>query len=253
MGRFLTICLGFLCIACGTVSESTSGPTNPTIELAEPRLSTSELSESIGSPEEPSALESRYRTLGLTDVQSVDAGILVDLKYAGEQNFLSRDLYGGLKKCFLQTEIAEMLAKANQSLQADHPGLRLLVFDCARPQSVQKAMWEFAKETDARQYVAPPYPGSMHNHAAAVDVGLADSAGNPLDMGTPYDFFGLMAQPRYEDYFLENGSLKQDQVDNRRLLRTYMREAGFRMIMSEWWHFNAYSKPFVRSNFPIIE
>ncbi len=44
-----------------------------------------------------------------------------------------------------------------------------------------------------------------------------------------------------------------DLVANRRLLRDVMTDAGFEVLAIEWWHFNAWSKTYIREHFPIIE
>ena len=71
-------------------------------------------------------------------------------------------------------------------------------------------------------------------------------------MGTPFDFFGDLAQPRYEAKYLESGELTLAQVENRRLLRTVMNHAGFTGILNEWWHFNAFPKEEIRERYEIV-
>ncbi len=97
-------------------------------------------------------------------------------------------------------------------------------------------MWERVKNTPQRIYVASPERGSLHNYGVAVDVSLVDETGQELDMGTPVDFFGELAWPRYEKRFLREGKLSPAQVSNRLLLREVMCEAGFSPIEIEWWH-----------------
>ena len=128
-----------------------------------------------------------------------------------------------------------------------------MVFDGVRPQSVQFRMWEIVKGTEQAAYVAEPTRGSLHNFGAAVDLGLVHQDSGELDMGTPYDFFGDLAQPRYEGKFLKTGELTLAHVENRRLLRTVMNRAGFTGILNEWWHFNAYSKTEIRERFEIVK
>ena len=72
-------------------------------------------------------------------------------------------------------------------------------------------------------------------------------------MGTPFDFFGDLAQPRYEDRFVKEGKLSQVQVENRRILRWAMIRAGFHGILSEWWHFNAFPREEVKARFGMVE
>ena len=41
-------------------------------------------------------------------------------------------------------------------------------------------------------------------------------------------------------------------MKNRRLLRKVMREAGFRPLPSEWWHFNRVNRQTAKEKYPII-
>jgi D-alanyl-D-alanine dipeptidase len=191
--------------------------------------------------------------LGLVDVQTVCEEIQVELKYSTPDNFLHRDVYGDLERCFLLKEAASKLAAAQKSLAGLRPGWRLKVWDGARPRRIQAAMWALVKGTPQQPFVANPVTGSIHNFGAAVDLTLIDEKGRELDMGTPYDFFGDKAQPRLEDELLKTGQLTPAQVENRRFLRKIMTEAGFISISSEWWHFDAFPKEEVRKRFKIIE
>jgi D-alanyl-D-alanine dipeptidase len=87
----------------------------------------------------------------------------------------------------------------------------------------------------------------------AVDVTIADSLQIPLDMGTPFDHFGKEAGILYEDSLLAMGLLTQQQITNRRLLRSIMRQAGFYAIEGEWWHFNACSLSRAKAEYLLIE
>lgn len=115
-------------------------------------------------------------------------------------------------------------------------------------------MWERVKGTEQEQYVASPYGGgSVHGYGSAVDVTIVDGDGKELDMGTPFDFFGDKAQPRYHQRFLDSGELSLEQVTNRERLREVMKQAGFIPIESEWWHFNAFPKELVRKKYKMVE
>lgn len=191
--------------------------------------------------------------LRLTDIQQLDSTIRVDIKYAGTDNFTGRVLYKHLNRAYLQPDVAEKLVKAHQILKDRRPGLRFLVYDAVRPLSVQKEMYEEVKNTPYHLYVATPERTSLHNYAAAVDLTIIDEQGAPLDMGSPYDFFGKAAGPAYETELLEEGILSRQQIDNRLLLREVMQQAGFRSIRGEWWHFNACSLTEAKQKYPLIE
>ncbi len=189
----------------------------------------------------------------LVDIQKLNPDIQVSLVYSSEENFLGADVYGDLERCFLRKEVAEMLSSAQDLLQKERNGFRLLVFDGLRPLDVQRRMWDLVKGTDKQKYVADPKTGSIHNYGAAVDLTIVDSSGTPLDMGTPFDFFGELAQPRFEQKLLSEGMLTQEQLENRLLLRNVMQEAGFKGISVEWWHFDAFPKEKVRKRFTIVD
>ncbi len=180
-------------------------------------------------------------SLHLVNIHDMDSTILVDLKYATTDNFTGTILYEDIDGAYLQPDFARMLAEAHRYLKTLHPGLRLLVYDAFRPLSVQRAMWEHVKDTKYHRYVADPDRLSLHNFGAAVDLTIADSLGQPLDMGTPFDHFGRAAGISNEQELVEQGVLTVQQVQNRLLLRQVMHHAGFRSISGEWWHFNACS------------
>ncbi|GAB4517434.1 MAG: hypothetical protein Tsb0020_36000 [Haliangiales bacterium] len=178
---------------------------------------------------------------GLVDAGALIPELQVDLRYAGEDNFLGRSVYGDLDACFLQKDAAEMLARAQALLIKSRPDWRLRMLDCARPRWVQRAMWKLVVGTPQQSYVANPARGSIHNFGCAVDLTVATRAGEPLDMGTAYDFFGPAARPDRELALLARGELSAEQLANRLALREVMLRAGFRLLVSEWWHFDCAS------------
>jgi zinc D-Ala-D-Ala dipeptidase len=190
---------------------------------------------------------------GLVDVQQFDPNIRVELKYSTTDNFLHADVYGDLDRCFLQRAAAQKLLAAQKALRRRKPEWSLLIYDCARPRSVQARMWALVKGTDAQQYVVSPKSGSMHNYGVAVDLTIADTKGMAIDMGTAYDFFGELAQPREEARFAREGQLSATQLEHRRLLREVMVGAGFRWLPTEWWHFQAFSTVEAKGQFEIVE
>ncbi|MBE3108916.1 MAG: hypothetical protein IMZ46_00135 [Acidobacteria bacterium] len=97
------------------------------------------------------------------------------------------------------------------------------------------------------------FPKSTRESPRAIDLTIIDEKGLELDMGTTFDYFGDLAQPRWENAFLKKGVLTANQVLNRRLLRKVMTEAGFISIPSEWWHYDAFPAAEVRKRFKLIE
>jgi D-alanyl-D-alanine dipeptidase len=193
---------------------------------------------------------------GLTDVTQLIPDAQVELKYATTDNFMRRDVYGGLKRCFLVDDAARMLADARAVLKERAPELTFVLYDCARPRRVQLVMWDVVKGTKEQGYVANPHkpPGSIHNLGCAVDMSLWDAKGNAaVDMGTPYDFFGRAAEPRHEVDLWKTGVLTSAQLANRLLLREVMLRAGFRILGHEWWHFDCAPSDRARKKYPLIE
>lgn len=180
-------------------------------------------------------------------------GFKIDLRYAGSNNFVGRNLYGDFNEAYLHPEAFRKLEAALKMLRSLHPGYGMKIFDALRPRSIQRVLFDFVKGTPQEIYVANPDRGSVHNFGFAVDLTLVDESGQELDMGTPFDDFTLLAQPRHEEQFITEGKLTEEQVGNRRLLREVMEAAGFKGISHEWWHFNAQTLDFLKANHTIVE
>ena len=192
-------------------------------------------------------------SVGIVNLTGIDSTIKLDLKYSTKDNFLKEVLYENVTSCFLQECAAIKLSKAQKYLDSIKPGYSLIVYDALRPRSAQFKMWDIVKGTPHQMYVGNPHSGSIHNYGAAVDVSIVGTPGKEIDMGTPFDFFDDLAQPRYEDKFLKEGRLTTTQITNRELLRTVMTVAGYQGISVEWWHFNAFSKKYIQDTFPVID
>lgn len=182
-------------------------------------------------------LETQFQKAGLVDLQKLDSTLLVKLAYGTSDNFLHRDVYHGFQKAYLQPEVAQRVVRAQAYLQRIRPGYRLLILDAARPLSVQRAMYDLVRGTPERIYVADGKRGGRHNYGAAVDVTIVDEKGVPLDMGTPFDYFGEAAHLDGHEELLENGTLSFNAVRNRELLVRVMREGGLVPYIREWWHY----------------
>ncbi len=222
-------------------------------QIMERRRQTLERYARIPVREHYEGLSAEMVDLGLVNVQDMDSSIQVALVYASQNNFLDTAIYGDFRSAFLLIEAAAMLSIAQEELQRRKPGYRLLIYDAARPKRIQQAMWERVKDSPQAHYVANPAVGSLHNYGAAVDLGILDAEGRELDLGTPFDHFGPLSQPRHEQRYLRTGELLPEHVEHRRLLREVMKFAGFSSIPNEWWHFNAFTLKHVRENYSIIE
>lgn len=200
-----------------------------------------------------SGLEQSMIDQGMVNVSQMDPSLIIDLRYATTNNFTKKILYDSLNLVYLHPVAAKKLVKAHQLLKEHNSNYRLLVFDGARPLSVQKKMYAVVQNTPYSAYVANPSRTGLHNYGMAVDLTICDVDGKELDMGTEFDFFGSAAGINKEDELVERGILTTKQVENRRLLRRIMVNAGFLTIRGEWWHFNAVSLTVAKNNYKVID
>lgn len=200
-------------------------------------------------------LEQRLIDAGLVNIQSVDSSIVVRLAYTTNNNFIGRDVYGGLENAYLQEDVALKLAKAQSYLKERDSSLSLVVYDAVRPRSVQQVMWDVLDMpiNQKVKFVSNPKFGSIHNFGAAVDLSIVDGEGVALDMGAGFDDPSINAWPVKEQELLAKGDITQAHIDNRRLLRSVMGRAGFFNIQTEWWHFNSCTRDSARQKYKIVE
>lgn len=177
---------------------------------------------------------------------STIAGIAIDLRYAGADNFVGRDLYSPFDCAWLHRDAAAALERVVAWLAVARPGCTALVLDALRPQRVQEQLWAALDGTELRMYLADPARGSIHSFGMALDITLLDEDGNEFDMGTGFDDLTERSHPLLEAQLLARGELTQAQIDNRQLLRDAMFQAGFVGINSEWWHFDCGDRERVR-------
>ena len=180
-------------------------------------------------------------------------GVKIDLRYATTNNFTGSNIYGGFNHAFLHRIAAAKLREAAATMQQQHPGWQLLIYDAARPRSAQQQLWQRVAGTDKQRYVANPAKGSIHNYGFAVDLGIIDQDGHELDMGTGFDSFEPVSQPALEDKYIKSGQLSTAQLANRKILRGVMQQAGFIQLPLEWWHFDALPSADVHQHYHIIE
>jgi D-alanyl-D-alanine dipeptidase len=174
------------------------------------------------------------RASDLVDITAVDAAIQVDIRYATRNNFTGAAFYP-LARCLLRRDAAERLARVQKRVAAR--GFGLAVWDCYRPFSVQRRLWQLVPD---RRYVAEPVAaadgtplqGSKHNRGAAVDVTLVHEGGGAVEMPTEYDDFTPRAHRG-------DGRASQAARRNAALLERAMAAEGFEPLPTEWWHFDA--------------
>ncbi len=193
-------------------------------------------------------------SLGLINISDIDSTIQVRLMYATSDNFTGQLLYEDLREAYLHPNAARAVVRAQQLLQKEHPGYRLLIHDATRPLHIQQKMWNVVKGTSKSIYVSnPARGGGLHNYGLAVDISIIDEQGQPLDMGTPVDYLGVEAHIDQENRLVTSGKMSEEALQNRLLLRNIMKEAGFRTLPSEWWHFNLHSRDTAKQQYKLIQ
>ena len=192
---------------------------------------------------------------GLVDIRALVADIDEDIKYAGRDNFVGTPVDGyGAARCLLRHEAAAALARVEAALRED--GYRLRLFDCYRPARAVAHFVRWAEDlSDQRtkpghypdldktqllgEYIAPV---SGHSRAATVDLTLLHCDGGgaatckPLDMGTPFDWFGTRANTASPE-------ATPAQRENRQRLLAAMAAEGFSNYAMEWWHYTLRPEP----------
>lgn len=198
-------------------------------------------------------IDSLMLSRGLVDLNSLGAeGLSVDLRYATPNNFVGVVLYEDLRKAYATRETANSLLVALADLRAEDPAWGIVVYDAARPLSVQKVMYDKVKNTKNARYVARPSGGGPHNYGMALDISLTYN-GNPVDMGTEFDTFDERAHITAEDALVRRGLISAEARDNRRRLRRAMTRHGFGTFSREWWHFTRYDMKYTRRHLPLLD
>lgn len=249
MLKFTTAILALL--LCAAACQNRSRHAQPVIPIDSMSV------EIETAPEEkpaPSRTALYMDSLGLVNIADVDSTILVQLMYATPDNFTGRKLYGDLREAYLHPDAARAVVKAQQILKTLHPSYKLIIYDAARPMSVQQKMWDVVKGTSKYIYVSnPAHGGGLHNYGLAVDISIADSLGIPLPMGTEVDFMGIESHITNEAQLVKQNKITARERENRLLLRKVMKEAGFRPLPSEWWHFNLCSRKEAMARYSLIK
>lgn len=190
---------------------------------------------------------------GLVDLMGLgENGLSIDLKYATEDNFAGKNMYGDFSKAYATTETAKSLVDALHLLQSEDSLWGIVIYDAGRPLSVQKIMFDVVKGTPQQKYVASPRGGGPHNYGMALDIGLTYN-GEPVDMGTPFDTFDERAHITGEPLLVKQGKISAGAMENRVRLRKAMQASGFRTYYREWWHFTRYSTKYARQHLKLLD
>lgn len=228
--KFLSFCsfvsaLLITAVSCGT-KERAPVPTAPQILFHTPGPVTG-ITAAPEATRTPSPTPQRIPAdTELVRIRDYIPDVLVDLKYATKENFTGQIIYD-FTEPYARYGTVVKLAEAQKRFAAK--GYRILIWDAYRPVSAQFRLWEICPDGN---YVSNPNIGySNHTRGCALDITLADAAGNLLEMPTGFDDFTALADRDY-------GDVNETAAANARMLETVMQACGFQGYSREWWHFN---------------
>jgi len=189
---------------------------------------------------------------GFVNAKSVILDLNVELRYFTSNNFVGDTIDGYKANILILTkETVLALEKVQHDLQQQN--LCLKVYDGYRPQRAVNHFMRWAKDLNDTINKQQFYPDvekrylfreeyiatrSGHSRGSTLDLTIIDGITNePLDMGSPYDFFG-------KESWVNHADLTELQKANRQLLQDVMLKHNFRNYAKEWWHFTLRWEPF---------
>jgi D-alanyl-D-alanine dipeptidase len=211
-----------------------------------------------------SACAQQYRTepTTLVHLRAIDPTIQQHIVYATSNNFVGRMIPGYHRaECLLTPAAANALRHAQRELAQEH--YSLLVYDCYRPVTAVNYFYQWSLDQNDQINKETYYPDidknhlftdgyialqSGHSRGSTVDLTIIDQkTGQPLDMGTHFDFFGPAAHITYQQ-------LTAQQILHRQRLLALMQDHGFSPYENEWWHFTLANEPYPNRYFnqPVV-
>ncbi|WP_275315277.1 M15 family metallopeptidase [Tenacibaculum bernardetii] len=202
-------------------------------------------------------VQSQQLPKGFSYLQEIVPSIKKELRYCSDNNFVGTAINGYQENTLIiTTKAAKALSKVQGELLKKE--LSLKVFDAYRPQTAVNHFVKWARVMNDTVMKQQYYPNvkkrqlfkkgyisskSGHSRGSTVDLTIIDLKTNKeLDMGSPYDFFGISSHILYP-------KLTKQQQENRQLLQTIMRKYNFRPYSKEWWHFTLRNEPFPSTYF----
>lgn len=173
----------------------------------------------------------------LVNLETLIPGIVLDIRYATENNFTGKVMYPAAK-AYLRAPVAKAISEIQAELAEQNIALK--IYDAYRPYAVTLYFWEVQHDSC---FVAVPWRGSPHNKGYAVDVSLINlETGEELQMPTGFDSFTDAAASAYMD-------LPEEAIANRQILADAMTKHGFTINDDEWWHYNYKD----RQKYPVMD
>jgi D-alanyl-D-alanine dipeptidase len=180
------------------------------------------------------------------DVAEAAPGVVLEMRYAGEENFTGRPVPGyNAARCLMTKEAAAALAGVQEELAGMWLSLR--IYDCYRPQTAVDSFVAWAADENDTLRKADYYPNlpkaelfprgyiaakSGHSRGSTLDLTI-----DGLDMGSPYDRFDEIS---HTVTTLVDAPARA----NRLLLKLVMEKHGFKNYDQEWWHYTLVGEPY---------
>jgi len=197
---------------------------------------------------------------GFVYIDEIIPDITIELRYAGDNNFIGARIDGyNSSRCLITADAAYALKIAEAELKLF--GLGLKIYDAYRPQHAVDHFIRWATDTTDIKMKEQYYPSvrkselfekgylsrkSRHSRGSTVDLTIIIlTSGDELDMGSPYDFFDEKSNPLYKN-------ITGQQKANRMLLARVLIECGFFPSPNEWWHFALKKEPFPDTYFDFV-
>lgn len=167
----------------------------------------------------------------LVDLHNLVPEILVDIRYAGTNNFSRTPLYESQKdKAFLRYSAASKLGFVQSVLP---PGIGLCIWNAYCPDSTNAQIWQGVCSADIDCIDIKDRIETRNTRGVSVDCTLIDLETNtPLEMPTDFDKWWL------PEAHINSMNVSEEAKRNRDLLCKVMEHVGFIPEPSRWWHFD---------------
>lgn len=212
---------------------------------------------------------------GFVYLYDIDPSIQVDLRYAGQDNFLGKKVngYNSDKSIILTKQSAQALKKAQEIFNKD--GFSIVVYDAYRPQRAVDDFVNWAKDVNNQKMKTFFYPRvdkaklfeigyifekSSHTRGSTIDLSIIELKkklypikaisrklnddfkilyldDGTLDMGSSFDLFDQVSH-------YNNELISPEHKLHRTYLKLVMESCGFKSYSEEWWHFTLANEPF---------
>jgi len=238
-------------------SEETPPPTvmptdQPSSQPEQPAASSDEPAEEESLTEHNGSEKKRNLPEGFVYADEAIPKALFEFRYNSDYNFVGERVAGyRAPVLILSIQAAEALRKASEEL--DEQGYAFLIYDGYRPQKAVSHFIAWAKDAEDTKMKSEFYPDidktkvfklgyvatrSGHSRGSTVDLTIVHKeTGVPVDMGSPFDFFGEISSHGTK-------RISAEQTDNRNILKNVMVKYGFKPYNKEWWHYTLKNEPY---------